>query len=110
MAFRSTAEEMERLQLTDEDTEDLWDSPSKRGSRKLNQVPVKEESITPPPRSTHPHNEETVFDRQEAREAALRSELQSVRNINHVIEGLLNSLDRAKGNMDVCHSFLCLLR
>ncbi|KNG85128.1 hypothetical protein ANOM_007096 [Aspergillus nomiae NRRL 13137] len=98
MAFRSTAEEMERLQLSDEDTDDLWDSPSKRGSRKLNRIPVKEESTTPPPISSH--DGETLFDRQEAREAALRNELQSVRNINQVIEGLLNSLDRAKGNMD----------
>ncbi|OGM39254.1 hypothetical protein ABOM_012065 [Aspergillus bombycis] len=98
MAFRSTAEEMERLQLSDEDTDDLWDSPSKRGSRKLNRIPVKEESTTPPPISSH--DGETLFDRQEAREAALRTELQSVRNINQVIEGLLNSLDRAKGNMD----------
>ncbi|KAE8412459.1 DASH complex subunit Duo1-domain-containing protein [Aspergillus pseudocaelatus] len=98
MAFRSTAEEMERLQLSDEDTDDLWDSPSKRGSRKVNRTPVKEESTTPPP--IHSHDGETLFDRQEAREAALRNELQSVRNINQVIEGLLSSLDRAKGNMD----------
>ncbi|KAB8229969.1 DASH complex subunit Duo1-domain-containing protein [Aspergillus alliaceus] len=98
MAFRSTAEEMERLQLSDEDTEDLWNSPSKHGSRKLNQVLIKEESTTPPPRSSH--DAETLYDRQEVREAALRNELQSVRNINQVIEGLLSSLDRAKGNMD----------
>ncbi|KJK64898.1 DASH complex subunit Duo1 [Aspergillus parasiticus SU-1] len=98
MAFRSTAEEMERLQLSDEDTDDLWDSPSKRGTRKVNRIPVKEESTTPPPISSH--DGETLFDRQEARETALRNELQTVRNINQVIESLLSSLDRAKGNMD----------
>ncbi|KAB8222819.1 DASH complex subunit Duo1-domain-containing protein [Aspergillus novoparasiticus] len=98
MAFRSTAEEMERLQLSDEDTDDLWDSPSKRGTKKVNRIPVKEESTTPPPISSH--DGETLFDRQEAREAALRNELQTVRNINQVIESLLSSLDRAKGNMD----------
>ncbi|OOO10374.1 DASH complex, subunit Duo1 [Aspergillus oryzae] len=98
MTFRSTAEEMERLQLSDEDTDDLWDSPSKRGTRKVNRTPVKEESTTPPPISSH--DGETLFDRQEAREAALRNELQTVRNINQVIESLLSSLDRAKGNMD----------
>ena len=47
-----------------------------------------------------------MFDRQEAREAALRNELQTVRNINQVIESLLSSLDRAKGNMDVCRIFI----
>ncbi|GMF71112.1 unnamed protein product [Aspergillus oryzae] len=102
MTFRSTAEEMERLQLSDEDTDDLWDSPSKRGTRKVNRTPVKEESTTPPPISSH--DGETLFDRQEAREAALRNELQTVRNINQVIESLLSSLDRAKGNMDTEHN------
>ena len=100
MTLRSTAEEMDRLQLSDDDTEDLWNSPSKRGNQKLHHRAVKEESLSPEP--TIPHDEgETLFDRQEAREAALRSELESVRKINQVIEGLLGSLDCAKGNMDV---------
>ncbi|OOF96582.1 hypothetical protein ASPCADRAFT_129661 [Aspergillus carbonarius ITEM 5010] len=99
MTLRSTAEEMDRLQLSDDDTEDLWNSPSKRGNQKLHHRAVKEESLSPEP--TIPHDEgETLFDRQEAREAALRSELESVRKINQVIEGLLGSLDCAKGNMD----------
>ena len=46
-----------------------------------------------------PENEETLFDREEARETALRDELQNIQHINGVIEGLLDSLDRAKGNM-----------
>jgi hypothetical protein len=37
----------------------------------------------------------------EAREAALRAELQGVEQINNVIENVLNSLDKAKDNMDV---------
>ncbi|PWY87831.1 hypothetical protein BO94DRAFT_516033 [Aspergillus sclerotioniger CBS 115572] len=99
MTLRSTAEEMDRLQLSDDDTEDLWNSPSKRGNKKLHHRVVKEESLSPEP--TIPHDGgETLFDRQEAREAALRSELESVRKINQVIEGLLGSLDCAKGNMD----------
>ncbi|OJJ00389.1 hypothetical protein ASPVEDRAFT_39849 [Aspergillus versicolor CBS 583.65] len=99
MSPYSAAEEMDRLQLSDEDTEDLWDSPSKRGKKKINQAPIKHES-SPPPAAQSDLDEGTLFDRQEAREAALRNELQSVRNINHVIESLLGSLDRAKGNMD----------
>lgn len=101
MAVRSTAEEMDRLQLSDEDTEDLWNSPSKRrGDKPTHRKVTEERSTTPETRSSH--DGQTLFDRQEAREAALQHELQTVRNINQVIEGLLGSLDRAKGNMDVC--------
>ncbi|KAL4810430.1 DASH complex subunit Duo1-domain-containing protein [Aspergillus unguis] len=97
MSPYSTAEEMDRLELSDEDTEDLWDSPSKRGKKKLNQPRIKQESSPPPAESDR--DEETLFDRDEIREAALQKELQTVRNVNHVIESLLESLDKAKGNM-----------
>ncbi|KAL4780210.1 DASH complex subunit Duo1-domain-containing protein [Aspergillus varians] len=97
MSPYSTADEMDRLQLSDDDTEDLWDSPSKRG-KKLNQPAIKYESS--PPATQSDRDDGTLFDRQEAREAALRNELQSVRNINQVVESLLSSLDRAKGNME----------
>lgn len=99
MAPYSTAEEMDRLQLSDSDSDVLWDSPSKRGKKKLNQAAIKQEN-SPPPADTD-RDEETLFDRQEAREAALRNELRVVRNVNQVIEGLLGSLDKAKGNMEV---------
>lgn len=69
MAVRSTAEEMDRLQLSDEDTGVM-------------------------------NSHDSLFDQEEAREAALRSELQSVRRINEVLGGLLSSLDQAKGNME----------
>ncbi|KAG9882768.1 hypothetical protein KCV02_g19796, partial [Aureobasidium melanogenum] len=36
----------------------------------------------------------------ESREAALRKELESVRQINKVIEDVVTSLEKAKGNMD----------
>ncbi|KAJ5239778.1 Tic20-like protein [Penicillium chermesinum] len=96
---RSAAEEMERLDLSDEDTEDLWNSPSKRGNQKAFKRQPGTQS--PTTESHAPHNAgDTLFDRQEAREAALHAELHSVRNINNVIEGLLKSLDNAKGNME----------
>lgn len=105
MTFRSTAEEMERLQLSDDDTEDPWDSPSKRGKKNVTpKIPSDYRSATPEPRPSHDEGE-TTFDRQELREAALWNELQSVRNINQVIEGLLGSLDQAKGNMNVYACF-----
>ncbi|GAD99120.1 hypothetical protein PVAR5_7826 [Paecilomyces variotii No. 5] len=97
MAALSAAEEMDKLQLSEEDTEDLWNSPSKRRAKTPRQKTPKNEDGSPDP--AQPRNGETLFDLEETREAALRNELQSVRNINQVIEGLLESLDRAKGNM-----------
>lgn len=101
MAFRSTEEDMERLKLGDEEMDDVWDSPSKPGTKNVKpKAPSDDGSVTPEPRASH-DGEDTMFERQESREAALQNELQSVRHINEVIEGLLGSLDRAKGNMDV---------
>lgn len=41
------------------------------------------------------------FDADEVRETQLRRELEGVRNINEVIEGVIGTLERAKGNMGV---------
>lgn len=100
MAVRSTAEEMERLQLSDDDTEDLWNSPSKRAAKKTSKSEPVDQDLTEVPQHRQ-NGGDTLFDREEAREAALHNELRAVRNINEVIEGLLNSIDRAKGNMEV---------
>lgn len=105
MTFRTTAEEMERLQLSDDDSE-IWDSPSKRGTQKKFIPRASDENITPEPRASTDaahEGDDPLYDRKEARETALRAELQGVRNINQVIEGLLSSLDSAKGNMEVCN-------
>jgi hypothetical protein len=61
---------------------------------------------TPPPHGrsktpTQPQQQSSRFDTDEAREAALRKELDGVRKINEVIEGVLGTLERAKGNMGV---------
>jgi hypothetical protein len=55
-----------------------------------------------PGRSKTPTNQGSRFDTDEAREAALRKELDGVRKINEVIEGVIGTLERAKGNMGVC--------
>ncbi|KAJ9165685.1 hypothetical protein NKR19_g219 [Coniochaeta hoffmannii] len=55
-----------------------------------------QEPDAPKTPSGNPH---TRFDAEEAREAALRRELEGVRNINTVIENVIATLDRAKGNM-----------
>lgn len=100
MATLSAAEQMERLQLSDEDTEDLWNSPSSKKHKKTQSRKSAQESSSKPEPS-HARGD-SIYEREEAREAALREELQNVRNINEVIEGVLESLDRAKGNMEVC--------
>ncbi|GAM39619.1 UPF0132 domain protein [Talaromyces pinophilus] len=94
MAIPSATQEMERLQLSDEDTEELWNSPSQRRTRPVPQrTPASADRLA---------NQDTKpsLDQEEARELALRSELQTVRNVNQAIEGVLESLERARGNME----------
>ncbi|KAF3761470.1 hypothetical protein M406DRAFT_342255 [Cryphonectria parasitica EP155] len=54
---------------------------------------------TPPPPTSSRDKEKEPFDAEEVREAALRRELEGVRNINEVIEGVIGTLEKAKGNM-----------
>lgn len=79
------------------DHEDPFGSPSDRNARKAPQQP--EQPKTP----TH-NSRYSAEEAQEARDAALRRELEGVRNINQVIEGVIGTLERAKGNMGVCAS------
>ncbi|EAQ84972.1 hypothetical protein CHGG_08986 [Chaetomium globosum CBS 148.51] len=63
-----------------------------------------EDTFASPPnpvagRSKTPTNQNSRFDTDESREAALRKELDGVRKINEVIEGVIGTLERAKGNM-----------
>ena len=72
-----------KLDLSDdEDTDDLWASYSR------------------PTANTKPDSRASAAE--QAREEALKRELEGVRNINEVIEGVISSLERAKGSMDVC--------
>jgi hypothetical protein len=97
VAFLSTTIKMStpdvgKLDLSDSETEDLFASPSKvsKQSQKTNS-----KSDAPSSR-----NVESKYDTEQAREASLRKELESVRSINEVIEGVVSSLEVAKGNMD----------
>ncbi len=75
------------------DLEDSFVSPSK----------------PPPGRSKTPTNQNSRFDTDESREAALRKELEGVRRINEVVEGVIGTLERAKGNMGVRATILDML-
>lgn len=96
--------DMERLELSDSDNEDLFASPSKASKPSQKTAPKAVEGGNAPPQ----RNGESKYDAEAAREASLRRELESVRSINAVIEGVVSSLECAKGNMDVSHLYrLC---
>jgi hypothetical protein len=76
----------------DSDHEDLFISPSDT------KAPNERQLDRPKTPSNQPNRYE---DPEDAREAALRRELQGVRNINELIEGVVGTLERAKGNMQV---------
>lgn len=89
--------DMERLDLSESDNEDLFASPSKASKSSQKPAAKPSESSNAPPQ----RNGESKYDAEAAREASLKKELESVRSINEVIEGVVASLESAKGNMDV---------
>lgn len=80
---------------SEEDTEDLFASPSKVSKPRQQTIPTK--TSEPQPQ----RKEESKYDAEAAKEAGLRRELESVRSINEVIEGVVSSLECANGNMNV---------
>lgn len=76
--------------------EDLFASPSAGNEPKPN-----DDDAQSPERPEATANQNARYDAEEAKEAALRRELEGVRNINQVIEGVIATLDKANGNMDV---------
>lgn len=81
----------------DDDDADLWTSPVKNPPSERPKTP--KSPRTPRTPKTPPHN-----DRQSEpldREAMLKKELEGVRTINRVIEGVIGTLQRTGNNMDV---------
>ena len=104
MASNGVSSQMNDLHLSDSDTEDLFASPSRLDQKKAHRSKTSlSETPVPPPSSSRPNATpgQSKYDTEEAREAALRKELAGVRNINQVVEGVIESLEKAKGNMDV---------
>lgn len=82
----------------DESTnEDIWASP---GTETAERPKTPRTPKTPTPRT--PSNQNAEYDR----EAVLRKELEGVRNINASIEGIIGTLEKAQGNMNVCQFLL----
>jgi hypothetical protein len=87
------------LNLSDSDTDGdaLFDTPAAHKAKKTKDVESDAEGAA----STRPRAKESHYTAEEAREAALRRELESIRNVNKVIEGVIGSLQKAKDNMAV---------
>ncbi|XMA10030.1 hypothetical protein WAI453_002821 [Rhynchosporium graminicola] len=88
-----------KLDLSDSESEneDLFASPSRPSKTSTTQkLPTKPADNNAPAQ----RNGESKYDTEQARDATLQRELKSVRSINKVIEGVVSSLETAKGNMD----------
>jgi hypothetical protein len=87
---------MDNLQLSDSDSDALFDTPAARKNKTKTQ---EEQAHTAGAKA---RGKESHYTTEEAREVALKRELESVRNVNKVIEGVVESLEKARNNMDVC--------
>jgi len=89
------------LNLSDSDNTDaLFDTPAARKSKpntRNGTADVGEGATAPKMRTKESH-----YTTEDDREAALRKELENVRGVNRVIEGVVESLEKARSNMDVC--------
>lgn len=82
---------MDDLQLSDPDVDfDSPQAPNDAGA-----------SPSASPSRPKPQRAESRYTTEEARDAALRRELDQVRGVNKVIEDVIESLEKAKNNMDV---------
>lgn len=81
------------LNLSDSDTDALFDSPDTK--RKKQQAKEQTTTIN----GTTIRSSESRYSTEEARETSLRAELDSIRNINKVVEDVVASLEKAKANM-----------
>lgn len=89
---------MDPLNLSDSDSDALFDTPAARVNKKKQAGADAGEGAA----GGKTRGKESHYTTEEAREAALRGELESIRNVNKVIEGVVESLQKAKDNMEVC--------
>ncbi|GAB1730887.1 hypothetical protein NU195Hw_g1986t1 [Hortaea werneckii] len=83
---------MAGLNLED-DTEDLFASPSTSGANTQKHTPTSNAS------SAHKQSQPRTRSESETRDARLHAELERVREVNRVIEGVTSSLEKARANM-----------
>lgn len=92
---------MDDLSLSDSDTDALFDTPAARKNKSKTQDETAD-AAEDGAAASKARGKESHYTTEEAREAALRKELENVRNVNKVIKGVVESLEKAKNNMDVC--------
>lgn len=105
------AKNMENLSLSNDHQDDEldFDSPPKQNTKP--NANTQQAPKTPANRSqkTKAKTQDTtkISDSDnDSRDDALRAELESVRRMNQVIEGVTASLEKARSNMDVCFQLL----
>lgn len=103
MTSNGISSHMENLDLSDQDTEDLFASPSQPRTKSHKSKRSVSEAPQTPSTSCQPNATpgQSKYDAEEVRDLALRKELEGIRNINQVIEGVVDSLGKAEDNMDV---------
>jgi hypothetical protein len=90
---------MDALNLSDSDSDALFDTPAARKVKTKGPDAAADAGEAAPGAKTRA--KESHYTTEEAREAALRRELESIKNVNKVIEGVVDSLQKAKDNMEV---------
>jgi hypothetical protein len=95
---------MDDLGLSDSDSDNLFDTPAARKGKK--QAQEAGTGTGDAAAGGKARGAESHYTAEETREATLRRELESVRNVNKVIEGVVESLQTARNNMDVCAAML----
>ncbi|KAH9818169.1 DASH complex subunit duo1-like [Teratosphaeria destructans] len=92
MAKQQDFPDIGRLDLDDQDTEDLFASPSTTGANTQKHTPTSNVSSAQ-------KQQQRARSQSETREARLKAELERVREVNKVIENVNASLTKAKENM-----------
>ncbi|KAF2111813.1 DASH complex subunit Duo1-domain-containing protein [Lophiotrema nucula] len=92
---------MDALSLSDSDSDALFDTPAARKNKNKAQDANGDAAEGAPGGKTR--GKESHYTTEEAREAGLRKELETVRNVNKVIEGVVESLQKAKDNMNTVY-------
>lgn len=89
----------------DDVKDDVWRSHSEKDSQSK---ASKDEQFIVGTGGSQLQTEKSEYENGESREVALRHELENVRKVNAAIEGVIESLDKAKSSMRVRPPALCL--
>src|SRR5271163_3557228 len=81
----------------DDIDESLWNSSPPKGASPY----AKKESGSSNSARPNSRNGQSNYEQEQTREEALREELASVRRVNETIEGVIESLEKAKSSMKV---------